>query len=647
MKKGKKIFLTIISVIVLILLILSTLFIIYDLYLFTGILKFYRVTVSLLILFITFILGQWTVYFLKNKKITKYIILLIISLIYSILLVFAGYYIYRIISNLEFNNDKTTYSVSLITFNEKYKTLDKLDSLKIGIIEDTTDITNYVLPMEFIEKNKLDDYNTITKYSSTLDLLTALYNEEVDAIFINSEYESLYSKLEEYKDIKSKAILIKAYKKDIRDIDINLTDIENSGKTLTEPFTILLLGVDSEKDGLNPNAAFNGDTMMMITFNPNNLNATMFSIPRDTYVPISCSGNRLNKINTAAYGGSSCVVKTLENLTGIKIDYYAMINFKGVVNLVDQLGGITVNVPKPDYEDAYCLENSDRVSGGVCLSEGLQELDGEHALALARVRYAFSIGDFQRGQNQQLVVEGMLNKVKDIRSINKVIKILDIINKNISTNLSKEQILSLYEVGKKMIVGENTNLFNIQKTFLTGYDMSVYEPASGGNRYAFFHYKQSLNSIVTAMKENLGLIEVTPIKTFSFSINEIYEKEIIGYNYYGESRYPVVPNFYSISDAINWANSKGLPIKILNSNTGESIIGDYDKYDITSQNEMPNTLVVRINSVTIYAAPKNSAVVTDPKPKEDDNSSTSSSSSETSSNTEEDEPSIDLDKEED
>ena len=55
----------------------------------------------------------------------------------------------------------------------------------------------------------------------------------------------------------------------------------------------------------------------MITFNPKTLNATIFSIPRDTYVPISCYGGNSNKINSSAVGGTSCVIKTLENLTNI------------------------------------------------------------------------------------------------------------------------------------------------------------------------------------------------------------------------------------------------------------------------------------------------------------------------------------------
>lgn len=632
MKKGQKIFSTISGILIMALLIISTLFLVYDLYLFTGILKFYRIMGAILIIYIAFLLSQELIVALKKQKLTKYIVFLIIILIYSCALSFTGYYVYRIISNLDnFSKEETNYSVSLISFNKDLKTIESLDKLKIGIIEDTTDISNYVLAQELIKEYNLEDYNQIVKYSSTQDLITALYNEEVDAIFINSDFKALYGKLEEYKDLGEKANIIKTYKKNVKDISTTITE-DSSKKTLTDPFTILLLGVDSEDDGLNPNSAFNGDTMMMVTFNPNTLEATMFSIPRDTYVPISCNGNRINKVNSAAYGGASCVVKTLENLTGITIDYYAMINFKGVVDLVDALGKITVNVPMD-----FCEQNSSRAYGEneICLKTGVQVLSGEQALALARHRKTLLLGDFQRGQNQQLVVEGMLSQLKTIRSVNQVIEILDIVNKNLSTNLTKEQILSLYEVGKKMIIGDNTNLFNIQKTFLTGYDMNVYEPASQGSRYAFFHYKQSLNDIVTAMKQNLGILEITPIKTFSFSINEIYEREIIGYTYYSESKYPTVPDFtyYSIYEVISWANSYGLPINIIDNSTKTALTSDYDNYSIVWQNERPTTLVFRLDSLTIYVVNKysNTNNETGNDSNKDNNSSTSSTDENSSS----------------
>lgn len=146
-------------------------------------------------------------------------------------------------------------------------------------------------------------------------------------------------------------------------------ETSSKGKNIKEPFTILLMGVDSTDEGLTKNTVANGDSLVLITFNPKTLNATMISIPRDSYVPIACwSGKPENKITHAAAYGTDCMMSTIEEYFDIKIDYYAKINFKGLVKLVDAMGGIDVEVPKD-----LCTDNSNR-EGEVCISQGYQHL---------------------------------------------------------------------------------------------------------------------------------------------------------------------------------------------------------------------------------------------------------------------------------
>ena len=121
----------------------------------------------------------------------------------------------------------------------------------------------------------------------------------------------------------------------------------------------------------------------------------MISIPRDSYVPIACwSGKPENKITHAAAYGTDCMMSTIEEYFDIKIDYYAKINFKGLVKLVDAMGGIDVKVPKD-----LCTDNSNR-EGEVCISQGYQHLNGEQALVLSRNRKQLAAGDLDRGRNQ-------------------------------------------------------------------------------------------------------------------------------------------------------------------------------------------------------------------------------------------------------
>ena len=167
---------------------------------------------------------------------------------------------------------------------------------------------------------------------------------------------------------------------------------------------MLLLGVDSPEENIQDAVAL-GDTIMVVTFNPHTLNATLFSIPRDTYVPITCYRNVRSKITHAASGGDKCMINTIQNFFDVNIDYYAKINFKGMVQLVNALGGTDVDVPKE-----LCTDDSNR-SGEVCIKAGHQHLDGEGALVLSRNRKQLANGDFGRAEHQQEIIKALMNKI--------------------------------------------------------------------------------------------------------------------------------------------------------------------------------------------------------------------------------------------
>ncbi len=611
-----KIAVKIISIILITLLALTSGLMFYSLILFSNLEKFYMIIALILVIYIGLIVSYFLNRCYRNKNFKGFITASVFSIIFIICFGTGGYLVYNVYGKLsDFNKNYITYSTSLISFNDKYSDIKDVKNLKIGVIKNEDDTELYVLPMEVIKKYSLNKTNEISKYNSVIDLINALYDEEVDVIFINGNYKDIFQSLDEYSNIGKKAIEITSYSKKIEKTEVESDITTSEVKTLTEPFTILLLGVDSEKDGLDKNAAFNGDTIMLITFNPETLNATMFSIPRDTYVKVACGNRQLQKINTSAYGGSSCVIKTVENMTGINIDYYAKINFKGVVSLVDALGGVTVDVPY-----SFCEQNSSREWGknAVFVYEGTQTLNGEQALALSRNRHYpsdsssmrstcpdFGDGvrnDFVRGQNQQLVVSAMLEKIKTIKSANTFMNILDIVSKNIDTNLTTDQMISFYDVVKTIIAAKSIDVVNIQKTLLTGYDMNLYE-TNAGIRYAFFNWKGSLNKIVEAMKINLGLKSETVIKKFSFSINSPYEQKVIGSGSYNETKVKLVPNFvsYTISEAKAWGVSNNITVNILNQETNQEIDSDYENYEFGSQSVHEKVLVLKAgNTINLY-----------------------------------------------
>ena len=546
-----------------------------------------------------------SIIFLFSKKYKKYIINSVIISILSIGFIILSIYInktYNIVDNM--NKRMITYSTSLVVMKDTEFKNDK--DFVVGMISDESNIEGNVLANKLIDKKKLDKID-IKYYDDNLEMLNDLYNGSIKGILISSNYALSYQGYENYVNIKTDTKVVYTYREKMKNQDIKL----GSNKSLTEPFTILLLGVDSEVDGLDQNTVFNGDTMMLITFNPKTLNTTIFSIPRDTYVPISCNGKRSNKINSSAIGGATCVINTIQDLIGIDIDYYVKINFKGVVDLVEALKGIEVDVPVD-----FCEQDSNRMyENEICLSKGLQTLNGEQALALSRHRHSLPLGDFQRVQHQQLVVEAMAKKVKTIRSVNMFYDVLNAVSKNIETNVSTDEMLNLYNVGKKMMF-ENGASLNIEKTYLTGYDLTMLIPGLG-NVYTFQYYPESLNEIIKAMKVNLGLEEPELVKTFNFSVNYEFEVPVIGKQYYSVKRNEALPNFIgsNINYLNTWASSRNISVNVNYITEGMSGYNESKNGIIVSQNIEKGTLVSSISSITVGVVKVNE--VTTPTIKDD------------------------------
>ena len=576
--------------------IVSILYIVSIVFISQSLLLLKNIETVLRIVFLIFIYLSYFIYLfisvllLFSKRSKSYVGNSIFISIISIVFIVVSIYInktYNIVDRM--NKDVITYSSSLVVMkNTEFK---NDSNFTVGMISDENDIEGNILANKLIDKKKLDKID-VKYYDNYLEMLGDLYSKSIDGILVSSGYVVSFSGYDNYNNIGSETKIVYTYKEKRKNVSLK----SGSGKKLTEPFTILLLGVDSEVDGLKANQAFNGDTMMMITFNPTTLNTTVFSIPRDTYAPIACNGKKSNKINSSAAGGTTCVINTLKDLTGINIDYYVKINFKGVVDLVEALDGIVVDVPVD-----FCEQDSNREFGDheICLKKGVQTLNGEAALALSRHRHSLPLGDFQRVQHQQLVVEAMAKKVKNIRSVNKFYKVLDAISKNIETNVSTDEMLNLYNVGKKMLL-ENDASINIEKTYLTGYDLTMLIPGLG-NVYTFQYYPESLNEIVKAMKINLGLEKPKMIKTFNFSANYTYEVPVIGKQYYSVKRNEALPSFVgsSISYLNTWANARGITV---NTNYVTEGMDGYDENKngiITSQSVSKGTLVSEVKSITV------------------------------------------------
>lgn len=205
------------------------------------------------------------------------------------------------------------------------------------------------------------------------------------------------------------------------------TDIEEPVKPLPSEddefakkrVNILILGVD-EREGEVARA----DTIILASLFPEEKQVKLLSIPRDTRLLIPGHGN--DKINHAhVYGGINLVKNSVEEFTGIPIDFYVETNFKGFINIIDLLGGVTINVEKKMYTP---LENID-------LEPGLQNLNGYDSLAYVRYRDD-GMGDIGRIARQQRFIKTLAESTIKTSNISKIPGLVDEMKAYVKTDLS-------------------------------------------------------------------------------------------------------------------------------------------------------------------------------------------------------------------
>ncbi|SJZ87684.1 LCP family protein [Garciella nitratireducens] len=200
--------------------------------------------------------------------------------------------------------------------------------------------------------------------------------------------------------------------------------IKNSNEESDNITNIALFGLDRRETTGNTRS----DTIMIATLDTKNKKAKLTSIMRDTYVNIPSRG--MDKINHAyAYGGPELAIRTINENFDMNIRDYVMVDFFGMADIIDALGGVTIDV-KPE-----------EVSRTGVSSAGLQTLNGEQAVKYSRIRYVGN-GDFERTERQRKVLEQLMNKVVTAGPM-EYPKLMNQLLPYVETSLSKREILKL------------------------------------------------------------------------------------------------------------------------------------------------------------------------------------------------------------
>lgn len=304
-----------------------------------------------------------------------------------------------------------------------------LDDVKEGVFgaQNITDTANTAFAVEKLQ-NEIGTEPKISYYDSFDALVEALYSRETAAIILNEAYVDTIE--EEYETFSDDTVILASYENRVQ-----VTVSSASVAVTKEPFHVFISGIDVYGSIAKTSRS---DVNIIATVNPNTKEILLTSTPRDSYVELAAddipAGN-MDKLTHAGIYGVDCSISTLEKLYGIQIDYYVRVNFTGFIDIIDALGGITI-----ENESSFTSHD------GYYFPAGTLDLDGLHALHYARERKAFALGDVQRGINQMKVIKAIVGKACSSALLENYLTILDSLKDSMETNMSSSDISSLVQM---------------------------------------------------------------------------------------------------------------------------------------------------------------------------------------------------------
>lgn len=376
--------------------------------------------------------------------VTKGIFSKILCIIFSVIITFTsclgGYYLSKTggsLSNITnvTKHSKNTVSVIVKQSSNMKKKYD-LKGHSVGLLRNigTTGSKKIIK-----ELNESGVEMKLIEFDSLNAMLEGFYNGDVDSVIINESSRSQILDMELYKDFdnNTRVVYQTSYKVQNTDKANAVTNITNT------PFNVLISGSDT-RGGFDENGR--SDVIMVATVNPKTNTILLTSVPRDFYVTTACDAGdgcqqgALDKITHTGIHGTNTTKRTLEQLLGIEINYTFKVGFDTVTDLVNAVGGVDVYV-----EPGYAV-----TTDSFSVHEGVNHLDGEHALAFARERYSYSEGDRQRTKNQQQVLMGIVDKITSPAIVTNYASIMDSMANTFSTTMSSQEISDLikYQLNK-------------------------------------------------------------------------------------------------------------------------------------------------------------------------------------------------------
>lgn len=400
-------------------------------------------------------------------------ILLSVALLFGTLSIAQGTSVLDAITGANVQTQR--YSVVVLK-DSSYKTLSDLKGETIETVS-SVDEENAKKAIEAMQKEESSlETKDVDSYSKAAN---DLYDSETKAILVNESYYAIIEA--DHEDFQNEVREIWSF-----DIEEEIKDISKNVNVTKEPFIVYISGIDTSGP---VSTVSRSDVNMLVTVNPKTKQILLTSIPRDYYVTLA-NRRQKDKLTHSGLAGIDNTVKTMENFLGIDINYYARVNFTSLIQMVDALGGITIN-----NDVAFTGYN------GTYFAKGNISINGDEALEYSRERHAFGAGDNERVFHQQIVIMGMLNKMMSPAVITNYSSVLNAIEGCFETNISSREITSLIQ----MQINDMASWNMVQKQF-SGHGVmqtgGAYMPSS--RLYYMIPDDESVSENVAAIKSVLN-----------------------------------------------------------------------------------------------------------------------------------------------
>ena len=360
-----------------------------------------------------------------------------------------------------------------------------LEGRKIGVLK-TMSAQGTDVCLEELKKAGVNI--TTEEFDSSYRMTQALKGQAIDGMILDQGYLDTLLEMPGMENLDEEIVPVVQYY-----YDAPKTNTAETVDTAMEPFTVYISGIDTRENKLLRNSR--SDVNLLATVNPESHEILLVSIPRDYYVEtvcepdMGCMNGSMDKLTHTGLHGPETTEMTLEKLFETSINYNVRVNFSSLVNVVDELGGITIYNPNT----FTCLH------GNYYFKEGDVTLNGDQALGFVRERYSFTDGDRERGRNQMRVMTALINKMMSPKILTNFTGIMNSLSSSFETNMSDKDIKALVQAQLA-----DPAQWTIYSYSVTGSGGTDYAAELGDNAYVMYPDQATVDNAKADIKAVLS-----------------------------------------------------------------------------------------------------------------------------------------------